>query len=350
MAAEDTAAEKSARQNGRPIEKPPKSLPRSILAALVVAYAVSIGALWLWMYLQGDRSWLATLFLFGPRWVCAVPLLPLAICAAIWQPRMLWILAVAAVLIVGPILGFELHFGSGDGTVALRVLTCNVNQSQFRIDQLAELVERDQPDVVALQEVAARPPRFLWPRGWYVVVRDEYLVASRFPIIEREAMPCPEVPGKLAAIRYTIRRPHGEVQLFNLHLLSPRRGLEAVLDRDKGLDVSETPNLEAMLRARAAESRLASDWIRGFEGPKIVVGDFNMPVESAIFRQDWSWLDNAFSTSGFGFGFTKITEKRGWRYGTRIDHVLYSPPWRSVRSWIGPDIGSDHLPLVAEFD
>jgi endonuclease/exonuclease/phosphatase (EEP) superfamily protein YafD len=163
-------------------------------------------------------------------------------------------------------------------------------------------------------------------------------------------LPLPFIPGKLASIRYTIELPDGEVDLFNLHLLSPRSGLQAVLDRKTGIDVANVPKLEAVLRLRADESRLVSDWIAQFPGPKIVVGDFNMPIESAIYRHCWSWLANAFSTAGFGFGFTKITEEQGWSYGARIDHVLYNPPWRCVRAWVGPDIGSDHLPLLVDFE
>jgi endonuclease/exonuclease/phosphatase (EEP) superfamily protein YafD len=165
-----------------------------------------------------------------------------------------------------------------------------------------------------------------------------------------QGLHCPGIPGKLVAIRYTIELPDREVQLFNLHLFTPRPGLEAVLDRRKGIDFSKVHALEAVLRERADESRQVSDWIRGFPRPTIVVGDFNTPVESVIFRRCWSWLDDAFSTGGFGFGFTKITEEHGFSYGARIDHVLYTPPWRCLRAWVGPDVGSDHLPLVAEFE
>lgn len=352
MAAEDTAAIAASRKPTGPAEKPAarKSLWRKIVAALVVAYAASIVALWLWMYLAGDRSPLATLFLFGPRWLCALPLAVLVPAAAIWHRRMLWLLAVTGVLILGPILGFEFHIAGTRGPPALRVLTCNVNQFHVRPDKLADLVDRTRPDIVVLQEVPGVSPPFLWPSGWFVVHRDELLVASRFPIVEHRGLPCPGIPGKLVAIRYTVELPDREVQLFNLHLFTPRPGLEAVLDQRKGIDFSKVPALATMLRERADESRLVSDWIRQFPRPTIVVGDFNTPVESVIFRRYWSWLDNAFSAAGFGFGFTKIAAEHGLTYGARIDHVLYTPPWRCVRAWVGPDIGSDHLPLLAEFE
>jgi len=279
-----------------------------------------------------------------------VPLALLVPAVAIWNRRIWWLLALTGVLILGPILGFQFHLADASGQVALRILTCNVNQARFDLEKMAEILDRDRPDIVALQEVPGNVPPIDWPPGWHLVRRDEYLLVSRFPIVLQDGHTRPGFSSKLAAVRYTVELPDRDVQLFNLHLSSPRWGLEAVLDRQTGLDVSKAPSLEASLRQRAYESRLVSDWIAQFPGAKIVVGDFNTPVESAIYRQYWSWLKNAFSTAGFGFGFTKVTEELGMSYGARIDHVLYTPPWRCVRAWVGPDIGSDHLPLVVEFN
>jgi endonuclease/exonuclease/phosphatase (EEP) superfamily protein YafD len=349
---EETIAKPSASPDvGTPPDAPVRrSRIKRLLTATVALYAVAIVALWAWMHFEGDRSWAATIFLFGPRWVCGLPLALLVPLAAVWHRRLLWPLAITAMVIVMPVMGLQLHFAGAGQPYTLRLLSCNVAQSRFHPDELAELIQSARPDIVALQEVPGVPPEIVWPDGWHVVHRDELLVASRFPIRELERLPMPYVPGKLAAIRYEVQCGNRAVQLFNLHLLSPRRGLEAVLDANQGIDFSKIPKLERILRLRDSESRLVSDWIAQFPGAKIVVGDFNMPFDSAIYRQTWSWLSNAFSTSGFGFGFTKITEKRGWSYGARIDHVLYGPPWRSVRAWIGPDIGSDHRPLLADLD
>ena len=35
-------------------------------------------------------------------------------------------------------------------------------------------------------------------------------------------------------------------------------------------------------------------------------------------------------------------------FGVRIDHVLTGDGWRCRRCWVGPDVGSDHLPLLAD--
>lgn len=326
------------------------SPPQRWLAVAIIVYTLSICVLWLWMRWQGDRSWLATLFLFGPRWICALPLLVLVPLAAVWHRRWLGLLAISGVVIVGPILGFQVHFSSVSAPFELRVLTCNVEQRNYHVDQLAKLIGELRPEIVALQEVKGHPPQLVWPEGWHVVYQDEFLVASRYPIVEAGSAPRPTVPGKRIAVRYLIQCPNRQVQFFNLHLMTPRPGLEAVLDRKRGLDLSGILMLDAILRVREAETRLASDWVASFPDSKIVVGDFNMPVESTIYRDYWTWLDNAFSTTGFGLGFTKVTEEQGWTYGARIDQILYSPPWTCVRAWVASGIGSDHLPLVADFE
>ena len=263
------------------------------LTLAIITYTASLIVLYLWMRWYGDRQWLATLFLFGPRWICALPLPVLAVGAAIWHRKALGLLMVAGLVIVGPIMGFQLNLASsGPGT--LRIMTCNVDQYSYRAVELEELIEREQPDIVALQEVPGRA-EFLWPSGWHVVHRDEYVVASRYPVHEQEHVARPTVPGKLAAMRFTVQLPDREVQIFNLHSPTPRPGLEAVLDRRTGLDMGQVGTLEEVLRIRAEESQLVSDWVASFPGPKIVVGDFNMPIESGIFRDAWSPLKNAFA-------------------------------------------------------
>ena len=285
---------------------------RLLLAGGIWIYVAAMVLLALWMHAYGDRRWLATLFLFGPRWVCAVPLPLLVAVAAIWQRWLLPPLAIAGMVVVGPIMGLCVHPDLSNTTFHdLRVLTCNVEQDALHPLALAVLVEDEQVDVVALQEVR-NPRHFEWPPRWYVVAHDEFLLASRFPIVEQEYIGRPRNAFELAAIRYTIELPDRQVQIFNLHLESPRSGLEAVLDRRTLLDLSQAPLLKAVIEARAVESARTSQWIAGFAGAKIVVGDFNMPVESAIYGRDWSPLTNAFSTAGWGFGFTKRTAVRGW--------------------------------------
>src|SRR4029079_6713607 len=76
----------------------------------------------------------------------------------------------------------------------------------------------------------------------------------------------------------------------------------------------------------------------------VVLGDFNTPVESRIFRDHWGDLADAFSTAGFGLGMTKYN---GW-IRARIDHVLTSDAWHVDGAHVGPDAYSDHRPLLVD--
>lgn len=339
-----------------PPEASPPAAPQSawrrrllvLLTTLVALYTVTILLLWAWMWSEGDRSPLATVFLFGPRWLCGLPLLVLVPLAAIWRRWLLAPLVLSTVVILLPILGFQPHWASTNSRASLRIVTCNIAQQNYEPGALARMIVELKPDIVALQECKRRPPDAVWPTGWHVVHRDEYLVASPYPVASAERTMRPSIINKPAAYRFLIQLPDGELQLFNLHLSTPRRGLVAVLDRHRGFDSAGVPVMEANLKLRSEESESVSRWVQSFSGPKIVVGDFNMPPESVLFRRDWSFLSDAFSASGWGLGYSKLTEEVGWSFGTRIDHILYSPPWVSQRSWLGPPIGSDHLPLAAD--
>jgi endonuclease/exonuclease/phosphatase (EEP) superfamily protein YafD len=95
---------------------------------------------------------------------------------------------------------------------------------------------------------------------------------------------------------------------------------------------------------REVESKLARDWVSAGTGPLVVMGDFNMPVESAFFRENWADLDDAFSVAGFGLGTTK---HNGW-IGVRIDHVLTSEEWHVDRATVDGQRLSDHSALIAD--
>ena len=319
-----------------------------MVAWLIVGYALAIVLLWLWMLVRGDRGGLATLFLFGPRWLCGLPLPLLAVAAAVWCPRMLWALAATALAIVGPIMGFQANLRwHATARPALRVLTCNVDSYSARPNDLADLVEELQPDIVALQEIRA-DTRFIWPEGWHAVEHNEFILASRWRITEHDH--ALRTRGDYAAIRYTVHAPEQEIEFFNVHLSTPRPGFAAAIAGARRFDRWGFARLDEELSERASESKQVSEWIARHQGAKIVAGDFNLPSRSTIFRESWSWLADAFATSGWGFGFTKIADAGGWSFGVRIDHVLSSPPWKPRRAWVGPDVGSDHLPLWADFD
>ncbi|MEX2111918.1 MAG: endonuclease/exonuclease/phosphatase family protein [Pirellulales bacterium] len=318
---------------------------QKILSGLIIGYAALIVALCAWMYLRGDVGAFATILLFGPRWLCGLPLPVLTLAAVVWRRRMLWVLAIAAVVLVFPLMGFEAHWPApADAPASFRLLTYNVDRRAADIAGLARMIGETKPDLVVLQE-GDWTADYQWPKSWHAIVQDEFIVASPWPLVKQQFLPHPAALSTKVVVRFQVQTPNRTVQLFNIHLRTPRRGLEAILSRQAdGAD-----ELQSVLEERAVESRTTSNWIAGFEGSKLIAGDFNMPVESVIFRRDWTWLENSFSDTGWGFGFTKISDVGRFSYRTRIDHVLYDADWQCVRSWVGEDLGSDHLPLFADF-
>ena len=76
----------------------------------------------------------------------------------------------------------------------------------------------------------------------------------------------------------------------------------------------------------------------------MLAGDFNLTAEHSLFHRDWSGYRDAFSWASWGLGHTMFTR----HMGLRIDHILCGPAWRPRRCDIGPDVGSAHVPVVAD--
>ncbi len=325
-----------------PTRKASSSRLRRWVVRTAAAYLGVALAAWATVDL-GDRVPWATVFLFGPRWVIALPLAPVAL-AAVWARSRAagwWLLATAVVVAV-PVTGGVFRLGGAEreaGATRLRVLTCNTDGSALDVRRFATLLDDTRPDIVLTQESppTGSPP---WlPRSWYVAAAgNRVTVASRFPVRLLAELGPGELGMPGAGARFAVRTESGELTVVNLHLPTPRDGLEVALHRPTELGV-----LRDVIARRERASEVAAAWAAADE-MTVVGGDFNMPVESRIYARDWGGFGNAFSAAGTGWGYTKWTR---W-FGVRIDHILYSSPWVCTAAWVGPDVGSDHRPLLAD--
>lgn len=321
-----------------------------LLTTCVWLYLLGVFGVTLLLLVLSDEWWVATLILFGPRWVWALPLAVLAPAALIFRRRLLWLLGLAALLLLFPVNGFELpslRVLTGDGERRdLRVMTYNVGGGKPDPADVAPLLEKIAPDVALFQEcdtlISAAQPS-LERQGWHVDTQWGSCIASRYPIRKvdvRDPKDVWEMGGSGVIVRYEIDKPGLPFNVVNVHLETVREGLAEVMHRAwRG-----APGLEANIRQRDFESGLGRAWTERATGPLVITGDFNMPLESAIYRRHWSSFTNAFSEAGFGFGVTKAT---GW-HGIRIDHVLLGPGWACLGAWVGPHLGMDHRPMVTE--
>jgi vancomycin resistance protein VanJ len=299
------------------------------------------------IWFTGDRWWFGTMLLYGPRWIYAFPMIGLVPLALLWRRRSLWLLGLTALIIVWPIMELNVPL---TGWVAseqpsLRVLTYNVARWEVSGEEFSKLLDEVQPDLAAVQECAPN----LWkvPPKWYFKRSKTSVIVSRYPITRCElSRREPDVNG----IYCVIETPDGPIGFGNVDLLTPRRGLAPMLDRNKVFDLTKIDNAQMRIAERWQESEDLFNWLNAFpEARKIFAGDFNLTVDSGIYRKVWSDYQNAYSQTEFGFGHTKYTKINIFRYGTRIDHILSAPQLRPLRSWVGPDYGSDHRPLIADF-
>lgn len=304
------------------------------------------------LYLGGDRWWPATFLLFGPRWALALPLAALLPPALRWPRRLLPPLLLAAIVVFGPILGLRWSFGSpaAAGGSVVRVLTCNVRGGQCDIQALAGLARDRNVDLVALQEC---PPWVLqsFPAEWHKAREGAVVVLSRHPM---RPLPPVQVPHESRAwpsvslFPCLVDLPRGRVVFHSVYLPSAHYGIQHLLDRRRGLDPRKAGRLTAETENRRSASLAVRNAVQEQALPLILAGDFNLPPESAIYREAWADLADAFAQTGRGYGWTYRDSPLHVPLALRLDHVLSGNGALPLSCEVGPDVGSDHRPLIAE--
>jgi endonuclease/exonuclease/phosphatase (EEP) superfamily protein YafD len=93
--------------------------------------------------------------------------------------------------------------------------------------------------------------------------------------------------------------------------------------------------------------------LRSEGGTRILVGDFNMTPTSRAHAVLGAELQDAFLEAGWGLGHTYPTSLRSVGFGlpiplVRIDYIFHSDDLVARRTWVGPNGGSDHLPVAAD--
>lgn len=323
----------------RGVRLPPQAVP----SLLSVAFALVV---WLAFATLGDRTWIGTALLFTGRWIWLMPVLALGALTAIggrrWMPGPL----LATVLVAHGAMGFRTGWRTllpaPEGR-PLRVMTFNVEGGDRVGVRLAELLNDLQPDLIALQECGPNIRQTFAAIEGYVSDTTNGCFASRFPIEQVRLMPVAQFDrlGGLLVTTYVVRTPMGRVGVTNVHLETPRKGLTYLLSPGSR---SAAGAIRDNTLLRDVQSRQARAWVNAAGLPVIVTGDFNLPVDSRIFRTHWGDLTDAWETAGRGFGWTK---RNGW-ISARIDHVLADRTFRVTRARVGADYGSDHLPVIAE--
>lgn len=295
----------------------------------------------------GDRVVFATALLYGPRWVLLVPALPLVAWLILVSPRRLAPALLGTLIVLGPVMGGRTGWRGwlGGGNADLRVVTFNLlGSGNPMIPQVPAALAALGPDIVVVQEcvrdfvVAAQSLP-----GWQARQDGPLCLMTRFPVDSVESIETVRTRDQGSTgvgMRYRLGTSWGPLFMVNLHLETPGKGLAPL--RYGG----SSRELATNILIRDAGSSRARRWaLEDGMDEVLIAGDFNLVVEGAIYRRHWSGCANGFNRVGRGFGYTRVLR----RFSARIDHVLScGDEWKPVRAVVGPDLGSDHRPMVVD--
>jgi vancomycin resistance protein VanJ len=329
-----------------PASRPSLRVGRKIVSAGCWLYGLIVVGVWGLVNWSSHEFWPSHMFLYGPRWLVCLPALLLV---PIVTRLRLWCSALPLGLAVLSFFGiweFNVPWPSpvpqGDESrQSLRLLTCNVQRSDLRTNVLASLIRQVRPDVVLLEECNLVDPHIvLGDDEWDVRTAGEFCLASRYPIADFESLTRPDKSYRIVAVRATVSWEARTIPVVAVHLMTPRRGLEAIINSPShGVSA-----LREIFAVQQFESGLLRRWVEEFSGSILLAGDFNLTIQHALFRRDWSEYTDAFARTSWGLGHTMFTR----HIGLRIDHILCGSDWRPTRCWVGPDVGSAHRPLIAD--
>ena len=300
---------------------------------------------------DAEGHWFFTVLLFVPRWPLALPIIVLAPIAAFGRlkPVSLGALAIGALLLlwfndVGVSLG-----SGGDAPRAerLRIMTYNIGGGSFEPSDLVALVRDLDVDVAGLQECQLEEGVFSGT-GYSQRNDNGNCLVTRLPIKTVDVRDPQEIwdkNGSGAIARYELEWSGKVFDLEIVHLETVREGLQTLPFGFWKSDWEGPKQLDENVSERAMESRVASEWVRRGTAPTLVIGDFNMPPDSAIYRTYWSGFHNALSEKTLG---RRVTKETRW-HGIRIDHVLFDDRLQCIGARVTRHLGMDHRPVVADF-
>jgi endonuclease/exonuclease/phosphatase (EEP) superfamily protein YafD len=298
-----------------------------VVASLLVAATLAsfLGALWWGFELLAHLR---------PQWA-ALSLLLLAIALA-FRAFAAAALCLACLLAhVLPLAPYLLSRHTPSATApTLRVLTANLHGRSADMARFAALIAREQPDVVVLTEV---------PRNFASVAAG---LTPSYPHV---------IMGQIGAFemtllsRWTIKRPRIEraagqnFPVVSAEVCSPvaSAGCATVI----GLHGARPYRRNVRLRNAQLALAVRVAAARGDE-PVILVGDLNLTPWAPTFA---ALLEAAnLRDASIVRGLTATWPTRYAAFGLLIDHVLVNPKVSVLGSRVGPDIGSDHLPVIAD--
>ncbi len=251
------------------------------------------------------------------------------------------------------ILGLVLFCGGGYSIPAkrtLRVMTYNIHvgvgmDKKLDLQRIADVINREQPDLVGLQEVDRGVKR---TEG-----KDEIAELAAMTHMHFAFAPNLDFQGGKYGVAILSRLPLDSIMhvMFENKRETERRGmLEVVVNVDGKWVEFVTTHLDYQYEdGRLFETQQLLSLLEDDNGPVIVVADLNeVPAGSAYKLMDTLFDDAWIVSRAKGDGFSYPADKPV----KRIDHIFYRPANRvqAKKAWVVETLASDHVPVVAELE
>ncbi len=333
------------------------------LARVVVGAVFTVaGMVWVGYRLGPERFWPLALLQYLPYPILLVPAAVGVLCS--WALGRGWrIVALAALaMVLGGAMGLAIPLPlAADERPRVRLMTWNIKASlaSERPDGFAALareLDRHAPDIVVVQDAQeldshrgiGKPVAALFGDRHRFAL-GQFVIASRFPLRDCASGFASSGAAGQAWVRCTVAIGGSDVDLYNVHLRTPRLGLDATRRELLHGEDGGVEDLERNVAERLQQSRALAAAVRAGPRPAIVAGDLNAPPPSLVVRTLLkAGLRDAHAGAGLGFGFTYGHAFR-WRFSfLRIDHVLVGPAIGVAGSTTGGAQGSPHRPVIAD--
>ncbi len=339
--------------------------PRWLLMVIILYMAV-LAALTLLNRMGPERWWVSAMNLYLPQIFWLVPGMVITPVCLVKARR--WLLAplICMAWVAGPIMGFcwpSQGLRQVPEKARFRIMTWNVKYGLHGASgqsSLREEIERTRPDIVLFQDAGRilEGPMGQFFRQWATHSEGQFMVASRFALSGFEVRPISLPWEKSSCLRCQTRIGSATITLYNVHLETPRKGLNAIKSaRNRPWYLpNAVQQMEANILTRLMQAHILNNFILRESGQHIIVtGDLNSPDASQVCAglRDIG-LHDAFTEGGRGYGYTYghflLLHRIPWLRLSwmRIDHIMVCSQLMAVRAWAGTGEASDHRPVIAD--
>lgn len=307
---------------------------RVILACCVVTLCAANFAVFVGGQIEGRLDFLANAAPVFLAVGVGLLLLVMRLRSRVWIGLAALSLAPSLVAVFGDLVGGH-QAPAARSAARIKVMSLNVWSQNRRIDAVEALIRAESPDILFLQEASTKRHRDLlerlgdmYPANINIHPACSTRILTRLPLIEEIDLAACSLVG--ARLELPKEMGGGEVLVASAHL---PRALE--------------------MRREGEREILRAASLMGQGGGAILAGDFNRTPWSAALGR----FDRVQGMSRRTRGLATWPQRSAVLLGNwtspvlllPIDHIYATSDWRTIEVRAGPDVGSDHAPVVALF-